>query len=57
MGERTCRALVGLAAAGIHLDDVTLEKLAARLRNVMGDEVRDLIMQEVFISLDKLYST
>jgi hypothetical protein len=57
LGERACRALVkDLQRHGVHLDNVTLERLAAGLRNVMGDEATDLIMQEVFIRLDKMSS-
>ena len=58
LGERACRALIeDLERHGIHQDNVTLEKLATGLRYVMGDEATDLIIQEVMIKLDKMYST
>jgi hypothetical protein len=58
LGERACRALVeDLQRHGVYLDNVTLERLAAGLRNVMGDEATDLIMQEVFLRLDEMHSS
>jgi hypothetical protein len=38
LGERACRALMeDLQRLGVHLDSVTLERLAAGLRDVMGE--------------------
>lgn len=52
--ERACRALIeDLERHSVHLDGVTLEKLAGTLRHVIGDEATDIIMQEVIIRLDE----
>lgn len=42
---------------GIFMDSLALEKLMTGLRDVLGDEAADIIMQEVLIRLDEMYSS
>jgi hypothetical protein len=58
LGERACRALIeDLEWNYIDLDNVTLERLAAGLRHIMGDEATDILLQEVMIRLDEMCSS
>jgi hypothetical protein len=55
LGERAGRALIDdLQRRGVHMQNLTLEKLAAALRPLVGDEAADIIMQDVIMKLDKL---
>lgn len=58
LGERGSRALIeDLQRHGIFMDKLTLKKLMMGLRDVLGDEAADIIMQEVLIRLDEMYSS
>ena len=57
LGERGSRALIeDLQRHGIFMDNLALEKLMMGLRDVLGDEAAEIIMQEVLVRLDKMYS-
>ncbi|MGI0049225.1 MAG: hypothetical protein ACREAW_06760 [Nitrososphaera sp.] len=58
MGERGSRALIeDLQRRGIFLDNLALGKLMTGLKDVLGDEAAEIIMQEVLIRLDEMYSS
>jgi hypothetical protein len=58
LGERGNRALIeDLQRRGIFMDNLALEKLMTGLRDVLGDEAAEIIMQEVIIRLDEMYSS
>jgi hypothetical protein len=58
LGERGSRALIeDLQRRGIFMDNLALRKLMTGLREVLGDEAAEIIMQEVLIRLDEMYSS
>jgi hypothetical protein len=58
LGERGNRALIeDLQRRGIFMDNLALEKLMKGLRYVLGDEAAEIIMQEVLVRLDEMYSS
>ena len=58
LGEQGARALIeDLERQGIDINNLTLEKLAVGLRNMLGNETADIIMQEIILRLDKWHSS
>ena len=58
LGERACRALVeDLQRIGVFMHNISLDRLSAGLRDMLGDEAADIILQEVMLKLDKIYSS
>jgi len=60
LGERTAKILIeDLRHHGIFLIDpeLTLDKIGRGLKELLGHEAAELIMQRVIIKLDELYSS
>jgi hypothetical protein len=60
LGERTARILVeDLRRNGVFLTDpyLTLDKIALGLKDIIGFEATEVIIQRVMIKLDEFYSS